>query len=221
MAQMLVWRGSWPCLTDCKETDKAMNDECERKIEYALKRAFDIEVSALGLVVLSPLLLGIAVSIRCTSPGPALYRQQRLGRNGKPFMMLKFRSMKAGAENLSAWTVRNDPRRTGLGIWLRRLSLDELPQLVNVFRGDMSLVGPRPEQPCIAAEFQECIPDYAKRYQVRPGITGLAQVNGLRGDTSIEDRTSFDLRYIEKWTLGLDAYILLRTVFGGMINRQE
>ena len=198
-----------------------MNNERDRIIEYALKRAFDIEVSALGLVVLSPLLISIAVSIRCTSPGPALYRQQRLGRNGKPFMMLKFRSMKEGAEDLSAWTVRNDPRRTDLGIWLRRFSLDELPQLINVFKGDMSLVGPRPEQPCIAAKFQKCIPDYAKRYQVRPGITGLAQINGFRGDTSIEARTSFDLWYIKKWTLGLDAYILLRTVFGGMINRQE
>lgn len=198
-----------------------MKNKCERKIEYALKRAFDIEVSALGLVVLSPLLISIAVSVRCTSPGPALYRQQRLGRNGKPFVILKFRSMDAGAEDLSAWTVRSDPRRTDLGIWLRRLSLDELPQLINVFKGDMSLVGPRPEQPCIAAKFQKCIPDYAKRYQVRPGITGLAQINGFRGDTSIEARTSFDLRYIKKWTLGLDAYILLRTVFGGMINRQE
>ena len=122
-----------------------MKNKCERKIEYALKRAFDIEVSALGLVVLSPLLISIAVSIRCTSPGPALYRQQRLGRNGKPFMILKFRSMDAGAEDLSAWTVRSDPRRTDLGIWLRRFSLDELPQLINVFKGDMSLVGPRPE----------------------------------------------------------------------------
>ena len=198
-----------------------MNNECERKTEYALKRSFDIVASALSHVVLSPLLLGIAVSIRCTSPGPAIYRQQRLGRNGKPFMMLKFRSMLAGAESLSAWTARNDPRRTGLGIWLRRFSLDELPQLINVFRGDMSLVGPRPEQPCIAAEFQECIPDYAKRYQVRPGITGLAQVNGFRGDTSIEARTLYDLRYIEKWTLGMDAKILFRTLFGGMINKQE
>lgn len=186
-----------------------------------MKRGFDIGASTLGLAVLSPLLLGIAVSVRCTSPGPALYRQQRLGRNGKPFMMLKFRSMLTGSESVSAWTVRNDPRRTDLGIWLRRFSLDELPQLINVFRGDMSLVGPRPEQPCIAAEFQECIPDYAKRYQVRPGITGLAQVNGFRGDTSIEARTSYDLRYIEKWTLGLDAKILFRTLFGGMINKQE
>lgn len=115
---------------------------------------------------------------------------------------------------------RSPPNRS-LGIWLRRFSLDELPQLINVFKGDMSLVGPRPEQPCIAAKFQKCIPDYAKRYQVRPGITGLAQINGFRGDTSIETRTSYDLRYIEKWTLGMDVYILLRTVFGGMINRQE
>lgn len=198
-----------------------MNNERDRIIEYALKRAFDIEVIALGLAVLSPLLLGIAVSVCCTSPGPALYRQQRLGRNGKPFMILKFRSMDAGAEDLSAWTVRNDLRRTDLGIWLLRFSLDELPQLINVFKGDMSLVGPRPEQPSIAAKFQKCIPDYAKRYQVRPGITGLAQINGFRGDTSIETRTSYDLRYIEKWTLGMDVYILLRTVFGGMINRQE
>ena len=110
-----------------------MNNKYERKIEHVMKRGFDIGASTLGLAVLSPLLLGIAVSIRCTSPGPALYRQQRLGQNGKPFMMLKFRSMLTGSESVSAWTVRNDPRRTDLGIWLRRFSLDELPQLINVF----------------------------------------------------------------------------------------
>ena len=132
-----------------------------RKTKIAVKRAFDVTVAALGLAVLSPLLLGISAAIRCTSPGPVLYRQQRIGRNGKPFTMLKFRSMEEGAEESSAWTVRNDPRRTSVGVWLRRYSLDELPQLINVLCGTMSLVGPRPEQPFLEESFQKTIPGYA------------------------------------------------------------
>ena len=192
-----------------------------RKTEYALKRAFDVTAATLGLVVLSPLLLGISVAVRCTSPGPALYRQERVGRNGKRFIMLKFRTMDVGAEESSAWTAKNDPRRTGVGVWLRRCSLDELPQLINVLFGSMSLVGPRPEQPSFDEAFQKTIPDYAKRHRMRPGITGWAQVNGLRGDTSIDDRLAHDLRYIDTWSPWLDLRIMLKTLCGGMINRQE
>ncbi|MCR5576078.1 MAG: exopolysaccharide biosynthesis polyprenyl glycosylphosphotransferase [Oscillospiraceae bacterium] len=192
-----------------------------RKTEYALKRAFDAGTAALGLAVLSPLLLGISAAIRCTSPGPVLYRQERVGLNGKVFTMLKFRSMEDGAEETSAWTARNDPRRTGVGVWLRRYSLDELPQLVNVLCGSMSLVGPRPEQPSFAESFQQTIPGYVQRYRMRPGITGWAQVNGLRGDTSIEERAAHDLWYIENWTPWLDVRILVKTLCGGMINRLE
>jgi len=192
-----------------------------RNIEYLIKRVFDVGVSILGLAVLSPLLLGISIAIICTSRGPVLYRQQRIGLNGKPFTMLKFRTMTNRADETSAWTVKNDPRRTGIGIWLRRYSLDELPQLFNVLCGSMSLVGPRPEQPVYAKRFEAEIPDYARRFQMRPGITGWAQVNGLRGDTSVEERTAHDLWYVENWSLGLDARILLKTIFGGMVNRQE
>jgi exopolysaccharide biosynthesis polyprenyl glycosylphosphotransferase len=198
-----------------------MHITARRKTEFALKRAFDMTVAALGLAVLIPLLLGISAAIRCTSPGPVLYRQRRIGRNGNPFTMLKFRSMENGAEESSSWTVRNDPRRTDVGVWLRRYSLDELPQLINVLFGSMSLVGPRPEQPSFDEAFQKTIPNYTDRHRMRPGITGWAQVNGLRGDTSIEDRLTHDLWYIKNWTLWLDLRILLKTLCGGMINRQE
>ena len=193
----------------------------ERRIGYALKRAFDVVASAVGLVALSPLMLGMALVIRCTSPGPALYRQLRVGRNGKAFLMYKFRSMWDDAERTSIWTKRNDPRRTAFGSWMRRYSLDELPQLINVLCGSMSLIGPRPEQPILVERFEKTIPQYGERHQVRPGITGWAQVNGLRGDTSVEDRVAHDLWYVEHWTLGLDGRILFKTIFGGMVNRQE
>ena len=198
-----------------------MQNSAHRRIGYALKRLFDMGASALGLIVLSPLLLGISAAVRCTSPGPVLYRQQRIGLNGKPFTMFKFRSMADRAEESSAWTARNDPRRTGVGVWLRRYSLDELPQLINVLFGSMSLVGPRPEQASFDEVFQKTIPDYARRHCVRPGITGWAQVNGLRGDTSIEDRLAYDMWYLRNWSPWLDLRIMLKTVFGGMINRQE
>ena len=129
--------------------------------------------------------------------------------------------MAVGAEESSSWTTRNDPRRTGVGVWLRRYSLDELPQLVNVLGGSMSLVGPRPEQPSFDEAFQKTIPNYAQRNRMPPGITGWAQVNGLRGDTSIEDRLAHDLWYIDNWSPWLDLRIMLKTLFGGMVNRQE
>jgi len=178
------------------------------------KRLFDIAASAIGMVVLSPLMLAIAAAVRCSSTGPVVFRQKRLGRGGKPFTIYKFRSMVVNAESETGWAKWDDPRQTRVWAFLRRHNLDELPQLFNVLNGTMSLVGPRPERPYFAARFQAKIPGYRNRLGVRPGMTGLAQVNGLRGDTSIEKRTECDLWYIENWSLGLDARILLKTLIG-------
>ena len=183
-----------------------------------VKRLMDILLSAVALVLLSPLMLAIAIGIKLSSPGPVLYRQQRVGYHRKLFTMLKFRSMRVNDTGDSAWSTAEDPRRTAFGAWLRKLSLDELPQLINVLTGSMSLVGPRPELPVYVEEFREQIPLYMLKHQVRPGITGWAQVNGLRGDTSIEERIRYDFWYIEHWSLWLDIQILLRTVFGAAIN---
>ena len=185
-----------------------------------LKRTFDIVVSALALIVLSPLLLIIAVAIKLSSPGPILFRQERVGLNKKPFTMLKFRSMRVNDGQNTAWSTDTDDRRTPVGALLRKLSLDELPQLWNVLRGDMSLVGPRPEIPFFVEQFRETVPLYMVKNQVRPGITGWAQVNGYRGDTSIPKRIEHDIWYIENWSFGLDLRIILRTLFGGMVNRE-
>jgi Undecaprenyl-phosphate glucose phosphotransferase len=178
-----------------------------------VKRAFDLACSGLGLVVLSPLLALIAVLVKLDSRGPVFYAQERVGMNGRRFRMFKFRSMGTDAESAgSAWTVKNDPRRTVLGGTLRRLSLDELPQLWNVFTGDMSLVGPRPEQPRFVEEFRGAIPRYMLRHHVKAGMTGWAQVNGLRGDTPLEDRIRYDLYYVQNWSLWFDVRILFLTV---------
>ncbi len=183
-------------------------------MDRIVKRGFDLLFSAGALLALSPLLLLLGVLVKSSSKGPVLYRQERLGRDNRPFDMLKFRTMKADAEGDSGpvWTVENDPRRTAIGSFLRRYSLDELPQLFNVLRGDMSMVGPRPERAHFAEEFQDTVPRYLERHRVRSGLTGWAQVNGLRGNTPIEDRTIYDLHYVENWSLGLDLRILLRTV---------
>lgn len=178
-----------------------------------LKRAFDLLGSGLGLILLAPVFLVLAVLVRLDSPGPVFFVQERVGMNGRRFRMLKFRSMRADAERGGpGWTVENDPRRTALGATLRRLSLDELPQLWNVFRGDMSLVGPRPEQPRFVEEFRGSIPRYMLRHHVKAGMTGWAQVNGLRGDTPLEERIRYDLYYVQNWSLGFDLRILLLTV---------
>ena len=186
----------------------------------ALKRGFDIVASALALLVLSPMLAVIAVAIKLSSPGPVLFRQERVGLNKKPFMMLKFRSMRLNEAQDRAWSTDVDDRRTGVGAFLRKFSLDELPQLWNVLRGDMSLIGPRPEIPFFVEQFRETVPLYMVKNQVRPGITGWAQVNGYRGDTSIPKRIEHDIWYIENWSVGLDVRILFRTAFGGMVNRE-
>jgi exopolysaccharide biosynthesis polyprenyl glycosylphosphotransferase len=185
-----------------------------------LKRIFDLLVSAALLLVLSPVLLLAAACIKLDSPGPVFFSQERLGRGGKPFRMLKFRSMKAGAEagdRAAGLGVDNDPRQTRVGTFLRRTSIDELPQLLNVFMGEMSLVGPRPERTYFVEQFRDDIPKYLDRHRMKTGMTGWAQVNGLRGNTSLEERVKFDLYYIENWSMAFDLQILLRTaraVFG-------
>lgn len=185
------------------------------------KRAGDIVLSALLLILLSPLMLFCAIGVRLSSPGPVFFRQQRVGRNKKLFYMYKFRSMRLNAEQDTAWSSTEDSRRTAFGAFLRKCSLDELPQLWNVLKGDMSLVGPRPELPYFVEQFREEVPLYMVKHQVRPGITGWAQINGLRGDTSIAERINYDVYYIEHWTLWLDIKILWITVFRGKFLNDE
>jgi Undecaprenyl-phosphate glucose phosphotransferase len=178
-----------------------------------LKRGFDLVCSALGLIVLSPLLLAIAIWIKLDSPGPVLHVQERLGLNGRRFRMIKFRTMRADAEAEGApgWTRPGDPRRTNAGRILRPLSLDELPQLWNVVVGQMSLVGPRPERPVYVDHFRASVPRYMLRHHVKAGITGWAQINGLRGDTPLDRRVEYDLYYINHWSLAFDFKILVLT----------
>lgn len=186
-----------------------------------IKRAMDIACSACGIVILSPLLLFLAILVKISSPGPVIFKQERVGLHGKPFYMYKFRSMEQQSEDeeKKAWTVRDDPRVTCIGKLMRRTSLDELPQLFNILRGDMSLIGPRPERPLFVERFREEIPRYMVKHQVRPGLTGWAQVNGFRGDTSIKKRIDCDIYYIENWTIGFDIKIFLLTFFTGFINK--
>jgi len=186
-----------------------------------LKRCFDIFASATGLIILSPLLLFIAIGVKQSSPGPVLFKQMRVGYLRRTFEMLKFRSLRMNKEEDTAWTTDVDSRRTKFGAFIRKISLDELPQLYNILKGDMSLVGPRPELPHFVEQFKETIPYYMVKHQVKPGITGWAQVNGYRGDTSIEKRIELDLWYIEHWSVLLDLKILFLTFFGGMINNEQ
>jgi Undecaprenyl-phosphate glucose phosphotransferase len=184
------------------------------------KRVFDILVSALALLLLSPVMLVLAVLVKLTSRGTVLYAQERMGMDGHLFNMYKFRTMRTDAEAAGArMATADDPRRTPIGTFLRKSSLDELPQFWNVLVGDMSLVGPRPERPVFIEEFKKQIPRYHLRHMVKSGITGWAQVNGLRGNTSIKDRIDYDLYYIENWSLLFDVKILLRTAFGGFLSR--
>ncbi len=175
------------------------------------KRAFDVAVSATALTALAPAFAAIAAAVRLTSRGPVFYTQERMGLDGRVFAMRKFRTMVRDAERESGpvWATSDDPRRTRLGAWLRRTSLDELPQLWNVLRGDMSLVGPRPERPVFIERFRSEIPGYMLRHQVKAGLTGWAQVHGWRGNTSLHERVEHDLYYIQNWSFGLDVRILL------------
>jgi Undecaprenyl-phosphate glucose phosphotransferase len=185
------------------------------------KRAMDLVLALTGLVVLSPVLGLIALGVRLSSPGRVFYRQERMGLDGRSFAMLKFRSMHPGAEAESGpvWAAVDDARRTRLGRTLRRFSLDELPQLWNVVKGDMSLVGPRPERPFFVHQFKTLIPQYMLRHKVKSGLTGWAQVNGLRGNTSLEKRIEYDLYYIQNWSLLLDVKILLLTLYRAWQHR--
>lgn len=186
-----------------------------------IKRVMDIVGSVIGIVITSPIMLIAAVLVKFSSPGPVIFKQERVGLHNKPFFMYKFRSMEQQSpmKEKKAWTVKDDPRVTGIGRVLRRTSLDELPQLFNILKGDMSLVGPRPERPLFVEKFKEEIPRYMVKHQVRPGLTGWAQVNGLRGDTSIRKRIEYDIYYIENWTIGFDIKIILMTFFTGFINK--
>lgn len=178
-----------------------------------LKRAMDVTLSVIGLTFLVPLFFLIGFWIRLDSPGPIFYLQNRLGQDGKSFRMWKFRTMQAKAENKTGpvWTKADDSRRTRLGIFLRCYNLDELPQLINILKGEMSLVGPRPERPHFVRQFKEDVPRYMARHRIRAGMTGWAQIHGLRGDTSIQERTQYDLYYLEHWSVWLDLKILLRS----------
>lgn len=181
--------------------------------KLAAKRGMDILFSAVGLVLLSPFMLLTALLIKLDSPGPVFYSQERMGLDARPFKIIKFRSMRHDAESDGpGWTTPDDPRKTKLGSFMRRFNIDELPQLINVLVGDMSLVGPRPERPVYVEQFRQIIPRYMDRHREKAGLTGWAQVNGLRGDTSIVERTKYDLWYIENWSIGLDLMILIRTI---------
>lgn len=186
-----------------------------------LKRVMDIVFASAGIVVLSPLMLLIFVAIKLTSRGPVLYRQRRMGLDGQVFNILKFRTMKVSAEKESGavWATKNDPRRTPVGALLRKISLDELPQLINVLMGEMSLVGPRPERPELIIKFKKTIPKYMLRHKMKAGMTGWAQVHGYRGNTSLEKRIEYDLYYIQHWSLLLDIKIIFMTFWSGLISK--
>lgn len=186
-----------------------------------VKRCVDLFGAVVALILFSPVMAITVAIIKATSPGPLIFRQERIGLQNKPFQMYKFRSMivQDKESEKKGWTTKEDPRVTPIGKFIRKTSIDELPQLINVLKGDMSLIGPRPERPQFVEKFREEIPRYMVKHQVRPGLTGWAQVNGYRGDTSIKKRIEYDLYYIENWSLGFDFKILFLTFFKGFINK--
>ncbi len=197
-----------------------VRDIALRGWKLSLKRGLDIIGASFGLIVLSPIMLLTAIVIKLSSPGSVFFTQERMGLDGRPFHMIKFRSMRSDAEkNGPGWTTPGDPRVTRIGAFMRKTNWDEIPQLINVFIGEMSLVGPRPERPVYVQQFREMIPRYMERHREKAGMTGWAQVNGLRGDTSIADRTSYDLWYVENWSLWLDIKIIIRTVLQTVLRR--
>lgn len=193
----------------------------ENRTNELLKRIVDIVASSVLIVLTSPIMLAIAIGVKATSPGPILFKQERVGKNRKNFMMLKFRSMRITGTETTGWSTNEDNRKTKFGSFIRKFSLDELPQFFNVLSGQMSMIGPRPEMPYHVEHFMNEIPLYLVRQSVRPGITGWAQVNGYRGDTSIEKRVQYDIEYIENWSFSMDIKILFMTIFGGMINQEK
>lgn len=190
-------------------------------LNKVIKRIFDLVFSVLTLTVLSPLMLMIAVGVKLSSPGPVLFKQVRVGKDRKRFVMYKYRSMRVNDCSETAWSQRRDGRITRFGAFIRKCSLDELPQFYNVLKGDMSVVGPRPELPHFVELYRKKVPLYMVKHQVKPGLTGWAQVNGYRGDTSIEKRIEYDIWYIDNWSVYLDIKIVLMTVFGGLVNDEE
>lgn len=190
-------------------------------INKLIKRIMDIVGSLFAIVIFSPFMIYAAIAIKLTSKGPIIFKQERVGMHGKPFMMYKFRTMEVQTEETEkkGWTTRNDPRVTKVGRFLRKTSIDEMPQFFNILIGQMSLVGPRPERPQFVEKFKEQIPRYMVKHQVRPGLTGWAQINGFRGDTSIRKRIEYDIYYIENWTVGFDLKILLGTFRYGFVNK--
>jgi exopolysaccharide biosynthesis polyprenyl glycosylphosphotransferase len=189
--------------------------------KLSLKRAMDVIGASIGLIAISPFFMFVALIIKLESEGPVFYCQKRMGLDGQPFQMVKFRSMRPDAEKDGpGWTVKDDPRRTRIGTLLRQSNIDEFPQLINVLLGEMSLVGPRPERPVYVEKFRQSIPRYMDRHREKAGMTGWAQVNGLRGNTSIAERTKYDLWYVENWSLWLDIKIIVRTVLQ-MITRSS
>lgn len=199
-----------------------MRDVALQGWKLTLKRGVDMVGSAIALIFLSPIMLLTAILIKLESPGPVFYTQERMGLDARPFKMIKFRSMVQDAEEHGpGWTTEGDPRRTRLGSLLRRIELDETPQFINVLLGNMSLVGPRPERPVYVEQFRQSIPRYMDRHREKGGMTGWAQVNGMRGDTSIAERIKYDLWYIENWSLVLDFKIMIRTVLQVIINRER
>ena len=190
------------------------------KFNTVMKRIVDILGALLLIFLALPVMIWAAVGVKLSSPGPILFKQVRVGRLGREFVMLKFRSMSVGDVGEAAWSTGKDTRKTKFGNLLRRTSIDELPQLFNVLAGDMSLVGPRPEIPKFVEKFKKTIPLYMVKHYVKPGMTGLAQINGLRGDTSLEERIEKDIYYIENWSLLLDFKILFKTPFAA-INKSE
>jgi exopolysaccharide biosynthesis polyprenyl glycosylphosphotransferase len=199
-----------------------VRDIAMRGWKLSLKRLMDIVGAVLGLIFLSPFMLLTALLIRLESEGPVFLTQERMGLDERPFDMIKFRSMRQDAEATGpGWTVENDPRVTRLGRFMRRTNWDEIPQLINVLIGEMSLVGPRPERPVYVQEFRDSIPRYMERHREKSGMTGWAQVNGLRGDTSIQERTVFDLWYVENWSLWLDIKIIIRTILNTILRRNQ
>jgi len=191
-------------------------------LDYALlKRAFDICLSATVLLLMCPLVALIALLVRLTSPGPIFFVQERVGLNGLPFRMYKFRTMQVtpASDSDTRWTTEADPRRTRLGSFLRKTSLDELPQFINVLKGDMSVVGPRPERPHFVQKFLADVASYNNRHSLKVGITGWAQVNGWRGDTSIQKRVEYDLYYLQNWSFSFDLRIILLTLWSGFVGK--
>lgn len=178
------------------------------------KRLFDVMFVVITSVIISPLLLLVAILVKVTSPGPIIYKQERVGEDGKIFMIYKFRSMSSENEYIDdkVWTKKDDPRITSIGKIIRKYSIDELPQFYNIFKGDMSLIGPRPERPYFVNKFKESVPKYMIKHHVKPGMTGWAQINGYRGNTSIVKRIEYDIYYVENWSFLLDMKIIIKTI---------